>query len=468
MAISVSQYQTTQQLQTLSQHQIQTLNFLKMGSKELREEILKAVQENPALEITFDPLETNKSNISSDEYQNYLEQASDNTKTLQQHLIDQINLENLSQDEHDLCLSLVYNLDKNGCYGSMLDPITLLDANRPNQTPKMLQKCLDFLHRLDPIGCCCKTLEESLYVQALINEDATPLTLFLLDNHLDLMVPPHPERVLKNIKRFLDDYHAQSFTKPLSIDNIELTCEDVEHSINYIRRLNPHPASSFSYDESFSRFNQPDVVLTVETKKGFIASDSFENGMIKGDDQTWFLVKYASGILPEIKLNDDFSKTKENRHFYNAGKDFIQSITYRKNTIALQGVAIVSCQREFFLKGKGHIVPLTRKQIAKQCNIAESTVSRMTNKKNSKYIQCKWGVFPAHYFFSSSLNAQSGQKISSETIKVELQKILQDAKNAHLSDSQLAALLQEKGITIARRTISKYRNQIHIQNSYQR
>lgn len=460
-----NQFQSDLQLQKLSQQQIQTLYFLAMSSKDLREEILKAVDENPVLEIVYDPLEEAYKKSKNEAF---FDQEKDNTETLQQHLINQINLEKLSDDERNLCIALVRNLDKNGCYGSMLDPVSLLDKNRPQQNRKMLSKCIDLLHRLDPIGICCKTLEESLFVQAQVKGDASVLTLFLLDNHLDLMIPPVSAQVQKNIINYKEKWHAQIFAPALPIDNISITIEEIQKSIDYIRSLNPYPASGFSYDETNSHFNQPDVVLTVERNEGHIDEDNFEAGKIKGNEYVWFQVKYASGILPEIRLNPIYSKKPENRKYTTAGREFIQSIIYRKNTIALQGCAIVAAQKAFFLNGKGNLIPLTRKYIAEQCEIHESTVSRMTNKKNSKYIQCQWGIFPAHYFFPTGINTNKGNKISSEMIKQEILQVLETSQNKNLSDSQLTQMLNNQGIQIARRTVAKYRAQLNIQNSYQR
>lgn len=466
------QYQSDLQLQKMSQHQIQTLNYLAMGVKDLREEILKAVNENPVLEIISDPLEENfkmsNSTISSDDFEKVLEQTEDTTETLQQHLINQINMAPLSQDEQSLCTALVYNLDKNGCYGSMLDPVTLLDKNRPAQNRQMLAKCIDFLHRLDPVGICCKTPEESLYVQAQINNDASPLTLFILNNHLDLLVPLVPEKIQKNIKNYLEKWHSQSFAPETPIDHYPINIEEIQKTIDYVRSLNPYPAAAFVYDAISSRYNQPDIVLKVETVEGSIPQDDFASGKIKGNDDYYFQVKYASGILPEIRINPVFSKLPQNKKYTLSGKDFLQSLEYRENTIALQGCAIVSEQRNFFLNGKGNLKPLTRKQIARKCQIHESTVSRMTNKKNSKYIQCQWGIFPADYFFTSGLQTAEGKKVSSETIKAEIQQILTSAGNTNVSDAQLTQVLNQQGIQIARRTVAKYRNQLNIQNSYLR
>lgn len=473
MAMSANQhlFQSEFQVQKMSQHQIMTLNYLAMSNKDLREEILKAVRENPALEIVYDPIEENyktPSSITADDFQQTLEQTQDATETLQEHLLKQIEMEHLSQDERSICIALINNLDKNGCYGSMLDPVTLLDKTRPQQNIKMLSKCIDLIHHLDPVGTCCKTPEESLLVQAQINNDATPLTLFILNNHLDLIVSMVPEKILKAIKKYLEDWHAQSFAPKTPIDNYPVNIEEIQKSITYIRSLNPFPAADFAYDVAASRYNQPDIVLTIEKVPEYISETDFSTGKIKADENCYFQVKYASGIIPEIRINPSIKNLKSNTQFVTNGKALIQQLQFRKNTIAMQGCAIVALQKEFFLYGPGNLNPLTRKQIAQMCSIHESTVSRMANKKFPKYFQCQWGVFPASHFFSSSINNEKGTKISAEKIKFEIQEILSQNAGISISDSQITKLLNEKNIPVARRTVAKYRVSLNIQNSYNR
>ena len=145
----------------------------------------------------------------------------------------------------------------------------------------------------------------------------------------------------------------------------------------------------------------------------------------------------------------------------------------------LQGCTIVKNQLEFFEKGPGHIAPLTRKTVADFLGIHISTVSRMSAKKNSKYIQTEFGLFPASYFFSSGLGrmqatgagdteAGAGDTISAEAVKIKMSEILSAQKGEKLSDNALTKILNESGIQIARRTVAKYRSQLGVQNSYTR
>ena len=233
-----SQQQVQKQVQKMSQVQIQAVSFLSMSNRDLREEIYKAVENNPALQIVSEPKHlhntqnktySSKSSAaaseSSDANQRALEAIENRGETLQQHLMSQLNLIQLSQDEYELSQKLIYNLDSNGCYGSMLAPETLLDKARPAQNAKMLARCIDRIQKMDPVGTCCRTLEESLFVQARIAEDAPPLALFILDGHLELLSPPQPERVLKNLKEYLKQWHSKKFAPKIALDEIDLNEE---------------------------------------------------------------------------------------------------------------------------------------------------------------------------------------------------------------------------------------------------
>ena len=241
----------------------------------MREEILKNVNENPALEIVYDPLTTfqnhrQKESYSekinyggtqtADAYQQVLESQENRGQTLQQHLMEQLNMTNVSPDEYELSQKLIYNLDSNGCYGSKLAPETLLNKARPVQNLKMLEKCIKRIQQMDPIGTCCKNLEESLFVQACVNADAPVLALFLLDGRLELLNPPEVSRVLEKGVAFRKEWHKKAFAGELAIDGLELDEDVVEEAIHYILQLNPRPAQGYLKDTT-SVFEQPDVVL---------------------------------------------------------------------------------------------------------------------------------------------------------------------------------------------------------------
>lgn len=476
-----SQRQEQQQVQILSQQQIQALKFLAMPGRELREEIFSFASENPALEIVKDPLSRKKSGSSafkdrireayssssssaarqqSDDFQTALESAQERAETLQQHLMSQLNLTKLPPEEYELCQKLIYNLDKDGFYGSKLRPESFLDKSKKSQNGCMLARCLDRIQRMDPVGVCCKNIEESLYIQAKINGDALPLTLFILNGHLDFLNPPAPDKILKKLQKFKKEWHSKTFATPIALDKIQVDEDMILQSLSYIRTLNPHPAGEYISDTSISDFDMPDVVLSLNKVEGHINADDFEHGRIFLDEESFLQVRGANSFLPEVRISSDFSYDKES---VLKAKDFIAKLQFRESSIFLQGCAIASFQRDFFLNGPGHIKTLTRQQVADKINIHESTVSRMTAKKNNKFFQTDWGLFPASYFFSSGVDS-----VSSEAVKAEIKKIISENPGERFSDSRLTEILNHNGIKIARRTVAKYRSQIGLANSYQR
>ena len=458
------QVQAQKQVQRMSQRQIQAVTFLGMGSKELSTEIFKFANDNPALEIIKEKNVSLSSVEKSNDFEKFIEAQESYGETLQQHLLGQLNLLTLNEDEYTLTQALIYNLDKNGCYGSMLAPESLLDKNRPSQNKEMLARCIDRIQRMDPIGTCCKTPEESLFIQAKILGDATPLTLFILDGHLELLNPPQPEKVLKNLHEYQKQWHSKTFAPEILLDKLNFDEFDTEDSINYILNLNPRPAGNYISDTSASEFNRPDIVLTVTREQGIITADDFSKGQIAGEKGTFFQVKYASGILPEVRVATDYS----DKASVEKAKEFLANLKYRENTLVLQGCAIVKLQMDFFQKGPEFLHPLTRKQVAALLKINDSTVSRMSSKKSSKFIQTEWGLFPASFFFTSGVKTSGSEKISSSVIKTKLEEILSATAPQKISDSKLTELLNQQGIKIARRTVAKYRSQLGVKNSYVR
>lgn len=463
--------QVQKQQQKLSHRQIQALKFLEMGSRDLCEEVYKLVSENPAIEIvkenySFKENEfkiTKKTTDYSNKLQSTLESQADRGETLQSHLMHQLNTMQLIPDEFSLSEKLIYNLDKNGLYGSSLSPESLLDWRRPLQTKEMLVKCIERIQKMDPVGTCCRTPEESLFVQAKFSEEKNPLALFILDGHLELLNPPESAKILKKLLEYKENWHKKAFAPEIVLDKIKLNEEVVSESLKFILSLNPRPAQGYTRDTS-AEYEKPDVILTVERCKGVIPINDYSKGLITGDENCHFQIKYASGILPELRISKEFEMDKEN---VIKAQELIANLEFRESSIVLQGCAIVNAQREFFLHGPEYLSVLTRRQVAKELGIHESTVSRMAARNCSKYIQTEWGLFPASYFFSSGIEADGGEKISAETIKIRMQKIIKE-QSENISDLKLTELLNEQGIKIARRTVTKYRLQLGIRNSYDR
>ena len=475
-SLRLEQKLVQKQIQKLSQVQITTLNYLAMGNETLRNEIYKAVSENPALEIVSEPSRRENftgwenystsfgNSASADQFQQILENQQDYDETLQAHLLHQLNAMKISEAEHELCTKLIYNLDRNGFYGSMLSPETFLPHKNPAAKKDLLERCLKMVQSLDPIGTCCRTPEESLLIQAQLSENPDPLALFILDGHLDFMNPPDAQKISRKLIDFKNSLHKKAFADTSVIDNLSLYEAAAASALKFILSLNPHPAQGYN-TEAGADTGRPDVVLIV-TKENGPADDDYSRGLVSLNSDYHFQIKYASGSLPEIRISPEFKMDKEN---IAKAQALINSLQFRESTIVMQGCAIVHAQKNFFLKGPGHLKVLTRRQIAQELGIHESTVSRTSAKNGSKYIQTEWGLFPAWYFFTSGVSNRDGSKtISSERIKQKIKDVLSENGNENLSDQKLCELLNQKGARIARRTVAKYRAQLGFKNSYKR
>ncbi len=468
------QNQIQKQQQSLSHLQIQALNLLSMGTDELKDYIYKEVSQNPALEIVKKKSQNSQadeeysshfSSAASQTYQQTLEATEDRSETLQSHLMLQLNSMPLSQDEHELSEKLIYNLDDNGFYGSMLAPETLLNKKRPLQNKEMLEHCIARIQKMDPVGTCCKSPEESLFVQAKLTKNCPKIALFILDGHIDLLNPPQAEKVYKKLCDYQTEWHKKKFAPEILLDKIKYDSYDVDDAINFILHLNLHPAQGYTKDTN-SQFESPDIVLKIEKVPGYLQNDDYSRGLVSGNQNYHFQVKYASGVLPELKISKAYSFDKT---ILQRAQDLLENLAFRESTIVLQGCSIVKFQKDFFLNGDNHLTALTRKTVAADLGIHESTVSRMSAKKGSKYLQTEWGLFPASYFFQSGVAAFDGsKKVSAQVIKQKIQQILASHKDENLSDFKLTQELNAQGIKIARRTVAKYRSQSGISNSYHR
>lgn len=489
--------QSQKQTFRLSQSQVQAVNFLRMSKDDLKNEIYRFADENPAVQIVnknelkqksenFRERSKSKTKEDSDKFQAMLENHENRGESLQSHLIHQLNMEKITPDEYALCEALIYNLDENGCYGSMRSPESLIDKNRPLQNKKMLEKCINRIQKMDPIGTCCKNPEESLLIQAKVLGNASKLTLFILDGNLEFLSPPQSEKILKKLQNYKNEWHKKAFAPEIPLNKIELNIEEVEKTLEYVLSLNPRPASEYYKDTSEADFFLPEIILKITKEKGHLSEDDFLNGKVKTEEKFYFQIKYLSGDLPELKINPEFERNfkknsqnqnieEERKKLLQSAREFLSGLEFRKSTAVLQGCAIVRSQIEFFKKGPGNLNVLTRKQIAEQIGVHESTVSRLSAKKGGKYFETEWGIFPASYFFTSGVKNnqnQKNQKISSDKIKVKIQEILKnhekDSDSTLLSDSKLTKILNEQGIQIARRTVAKYRLQMNVENSYER
>ncbi len=480
----------------MNQAQIHALKILSMNTDDLREEIANTAKENPVLQIDDRILEKkfsgskikNSSTISqsgqksSDAFQNIMEQKEDTRESLTEHLLHQLHMERLDENEIAVGEKLIYNLDSQGHH--VLEPATLLDKNNPGETLQQLNKIINLIQSFDPIGVCTKNIEESLLVQAKQNPLASDLTIFILDGHLDFINPPAPERATKKIKNFISQRKklfglSQQELKYLSIDFDET---DVQESIDLIKTLTPFPAAGFSTEDI--HLISPDIYVTEVPKDSLETEDETvlkRQDILKTGDRYWKIqIQNANiptvSIAPDLRGLEEKQLSKEMKEKLNSALDFIAMLESRKSTIEKSAWEIVLKQHAFFEKGPGHLVPYRLKDLAENIGVAESTVSRMAN---GKYLQYNGSVYPLKYFFESSATGpkqndkaptDEGQALSRDNVQLEIKKLLEEHKadSKKLSDQKISDLLEEKGIKIARRTVAKYRALLNIDSSYDR
>lgn len=508
----------------MTQQQIMSLKILSLPSVDLREEIYNAVAKNPALDLYDDSFENGvatagersrfsddihygkpgrEGELASDNFQSALENNVDSRESLYSHLEFQIEAMNIPDCERNLCLKLIHNLNRDGFH--ILAPVSLIDRNDPLQTEELLERCIERVQRLDPIGTCCRNIEESLFVQAKLASNPSPLALFILDGHFDFLNPPQVPKILKKIKSFLDEQKKMAFASNKN-DPIKVSENEVEEALNFIKTLDPKPTRNFGTEQAF--FVRPDVYVE--------RIPAEENDSEKLDS---FRITLARENIPKLRISDEFksfttgSHSAHSAHSFGKNKAeeseriksekkyvqdsvqkarvFIESLEYRENSILKAAEEIVRSQRLFFEKGSRYLLPLRQKDVAERIGVHEATVSRMAN---GKYLSCEWGVFEFGYFFTNSVSASeslpsttagsasavksgnSGKNSddfvpsSKEGVKAEIAQLLEEHKSDKkaLSDQKIADLLSERGIKIARRTVAKYRNELNINSSYVR
>ena len=507
MSLKTRQVAKQVQAQRLSQQQIMSLNLLAMASTDLREALLAEAEKNPALEVKdtlfSDGVTSARSQSSlfsdntrygsvssaaqaaSASFLSALETTSDTRESLQDHLLHQFNSMRHTDDERELGKALIGNLDSSGFH--ILAPQSLLDKKRPAQDEELLQKVRDEIRRLDPVGTCCKNVEESLFVQAQVRGGANEAALFLLDGHLSFLEDSRSEKVLKKIRAHFDELKTLSFISPSDSrwlkqwQDSPFSEQDIDQALAFIRTLDPYPARNFG--SSQTQYVSADVIIEKIPR----SENSEKLGIVTNalsDDSHSFKVTLVRSFAPHLAVSRSLEKLSETpassapasdpsansfaKDAVREARVFIDAVEYREKTLQRAAIQIVLAQTAFFEKGPRFLVPLRQKDIAEKLKVHEATISRMAN---SKFVQCEWGLFAFSYFFTNAVGDPSlSSPASKEGIKAEIAELLKAhaSDKKALSDQKIADLLSEKGIKVARRTVAKYRAELKIDSSYTR
>ena len=363
---------------------------------------------------------------------NYLEYKLENSfyadKTLYEHLMEQVRTGDFSDKEILLAGYIAGNLDSKGLLAVSKQDLEDFAANAGvrDNVKTFVAGTLNKINRLEPVGLAAENTLSSLLLQAgyYFKDDA------LLKNII--------EKYLKEVAN--KNYQKISKETGKSIN-------EVLSSIENLRKLNPNPAANFSREEP--RYIVPDLFLKKEGGRYVVFMDDNSIPQIRING---YYKKILSG---EIEVSVDMKSYAEER--FKSALWLMKSIDTRKETILNIAQKIVDKQTEYFNKGVGNLKPLILKDIAEELNIHESTVSRATA---NKYLSTHIGVFELKDFFTGASYGES----SSENVMTRIKAIIdsEDSSGKTFRDNEITALLKKQGITIARRTIAKYREIMNI------
>ncbi len=348
--------------------------------------------------------------------------------TLREHLLSQISLLPLPRRDRALVSALIDAVNEDGYLEQPLDEVAAsFDADPPIE-PEEMEIALRHLQNLEPAGVGARNLGECLGLQLKALPESTPAraaALKIADGLLDLLAA----RDVGKLKKILH------------IDDAELRAARA-----LILTLNPKPGAQFGAGEA--QYVIPDVY--VRKHKG-----------------AW-MASLNPDAMPKLRINRVYADILA-RHRDNAGqlanqlqeaKWLIKNVQQRFDTILRVSQAIVDRQRNFFEHGEVAMRPLVLREIADAVELHESTISRVTTQK---YMMTPRGLFELKYFFGSHVATDAGGMCSSTAIRALIKQLVaaEDAKKP-LSDGQLAEVLAQQGIVVARRTVAKYRESLHI------
>ncbi|MEC1651867.1 RNA polymerase factor sigma-54 [Bacillus vallismortis] len=415
----------------LTQELRQAITLLGYHSAELAEYIDELSLENPLIErkeTDTPPLSYHKTNKNRMNAQEAGLQLSDPQKTLQDVLKQQALDMNLTNNEKKIFHYLIHSLDSNGYLEEDMEEA----ARRLSVSAKEAEAVLAKLQSLEPAGIGARSLRECilLQLQRLPNRN----------EQAEMLVSAHFEAF------------AQKNWKALSkMTGIPLhTIQDISDDI---AALHPRPGLLFARPEQ-DMYIEPDIFIIV--KNGHIAAELNTRSFPEIELQSQYRPLLSSGSCQDTA---SYLSAK-----YQEWRWLDRALRQRKQTITRIVSELITRQREFFLKGRSAMKPLTLREVADCLSLHESTVSRAIK---GKTLQTPYGLFEMKLFFSAKAEASGDGDASNYAVKTHLEDLInQEDKTKPLSDQKLADLLnQQHGIQISRRTVAKYRDQLNIPSS---
>lgn len=422
------------QTQKMSQSTILSCRVLEMGEQELSDFLRDTAMSNPLIELDSVMLHQRSSakaadsrragSYPADDYYGKFGKTELDTD-LRHHLRLQLPGRGFTSNEHAALLYIIESLDERG-YFTESEAIL---AKRFFITEKRAAELLSVIQSMDPEGVGARTLSECLLLQL---KAKYPNESFLSEIVRDCM-----DEISKNQLKRIESKTGR-------------TLDEVLHAMEIIRTLNPRPCEKYSVHKN--NYIRPDVIVR-NTDSGYIISLDTYGADAFHIDESYYSALCSSG-------EDDVRQYVSEQ--YKSASTIKQCIESRRKTLLRVSECIFTKQKKFFYGGKQYLLPLTLQDVASELEIHKSTVSRAIK---NKFLQCQWGVFELKYFFSNKLPSSGIEGDSYNAKSLLLRIIDEEQKCSPYSDQKLCELLAQEGISISRRTVTKYREAAGIKNA---
>jgi len=370
---------------------------------------------------------------SSDRYLDAMANMQERPETLCNHLHDQLSNYDLTEAQRQAADKIIYNLDANGYLPMPLEE--LLDPDGPAVQIDQLIVALNVVQGMDPLGVAARDLKECLLLQ--------------IDPAM-----PQSRQLRRIVNDHLEDLGGNRL--PLIEKKTGYSIQEIESLRELLHGLHPKPGAMFT--APFVPAVKPDVYVEQQP------------------DGSW-KVRLEDVNLPNLRISPlyrdmllspatDPATREYIKRKVNAAQWLIEAIEQRRSTLLKTSQAIVDHQTRFLTEGPAVIEPLKMQQIADRIGMHVTTVSRAVD---DKWLQTPRGLYALRRFFVGGTVSADGDEVAWDTVRVKLQEIIQaEPKDEPFSDDDLVEELARRGITLARRTVTKYRKAMDIPSSRQR
>ncbi|MFV0418040.1 MAG: RNA polymerase factor sigma-54 [Dysgonomonas sp.] len=477
--MALKQHLQLKQQQKLSPLQMQVIKLTELPVIELEERIKQELEDNPALEEGLERTDDNSdfdddfgseddTNISQEDltlgdYMNEDEipdyQLRDNNKqsigkqeeipfsvaaSLHESLLEQLGVCELNEQDEKIGEYIIGNIDENGYLDRSLSAISddlIFQQNIDVSIPK-LEEILTTIQDFEPAGIGARNLQECLLLQLQRKENSktTKDAINIITNYFEEFSKRHYDKIIKQ----------------LDIDEVQL-----KNIIQEITTLNPKPGNNWGDSLSLTLSTIiPDFIVESYNGELFLSLNNRNIPDLKVSRE------YSNLLKGYVDNKESMSADNKNAVMFvkqklDSARWFIDAIKQRQDTLQRTMQAIIDMQYDFFLTGEeAQLKPMILKDVAEHTGYDISTISRVSN---SKYVQTNFGIYSLKYFFSESMQTDTGEEISSREVKAILKECIENEdKKKPVTDDKLSEILKEKGYIIARRTVAKYREQMNL------